>query len=149
MAASCARFVGELDYADAADRLVGLRCVEPGDLTEAHLHYLQAEVALFRGQLDMAGEFHSTFSDSAGSVGPAFADPARRPDGLLKLAYEGDLDSAVTEAADLAARAAAFGPRDTVAAWATYAHGEVLIDLDPQRAQASARPRSRSISPHR
>ena len=54
---------------------------------------------------------------------------------VMQPAYLGDAETAATEAQTLAARAAAFGPRDTVAAWATYVHGEVLIDLDPPRAQ--------------
>jgi ATP/maltotriose-dependent transcriptional regulator MalT len=134
VAAACARFVDELDY---AEELVarGLALPASDPVTTAHLLYVRSEVALFRGQVDEAGWHLEQFTAAARAAEhPGLVLLAELME-VLRVAYVGDVERAVALSRALEAPAAVLGPHDPVAAWATYVRGEVLVDEDPARAE--------------
>lgn len=134
VAAACARFVDELDYADALITR-GLQVEATDPQTTAQLLYLRCEVALFLGRVDEAGSHLEQFTAAASAGGPGLVLMAALMD-VLRVAYLGETERSVAMSEQLAGSAAALGPAHPVAAWATYVRGEVLVDHDPARAAA-------------
>jgi len=130
VAAAGARFAGDLGRArHLLER--GLALTE-SVAVEAYLRYLLAEVALFEGRLSEVDALAATVSRLPVPRGLAQMVELISP---LPAAYRGDLATAVQRAEELYANART-GDRAVLLGWTTYVLAEVLIDIDPDRAQA-------------
>jgi predicted ATPase/DNA-binding SARP family transcriptional activator len=115
---------------------IGLAASEPDDPVRRYGLFVLGDVALFEGRLVEAGQCYSEAARLAVRVDDVYTHACATINLAIPLAYQGDRDRALAVAQR--GRSVATSARSpNLGAWAEYALGEVLADIDPEQAIAA------------